>query len=70
MPQFNVATLDGKLIAIDSVEASPDAVMDMARTRGHLVADEVISATGREMQGYKIPIAIAFHAIIAIRPKR
>ena len=70
MPLFNVATVDGKTIVVESDQATADGLMDIARTRGHLGAGEIVSATGRETQGYKNPIAIPYHAIVSIRPKR
>jgi hypothetical protein len=70
MPLFNVSTIDGKSVVVDSDQASADDLLDTARTRGHLGFDEVVSATGRDTQGHTNAIAIPYHAIVAIRRKR
>jgi hypothetical protein len=70
MPFFSVSTIDGKSVVVESEQASADDLLDTARTRGHLGFDEVVTASGRDTQGYKNAIAIPYHAIVTIRRKR
>jgi len=67
MPMFEVSTVDGYAIAIESTEAKPEVLMAAAKDRGLLAVTEVISEIGREADKHEI--VIAYHAIVAIRPK-
>jgi hypothetical protein len=65
--KYEVLTVDGKTVHVESVEATPAGLAKNAKNTGALIAREIFSIPGREPQ--RNDIAIAYHAIILIRPK-
>ena len=67
MAMFEVSTLEGYTITIESDLEAPSALAATAKQQGYLVATEVISEIGRDADRHEV--AITYHAISAIRLK-
>ena len=67
MPTFEISTVDGYTITIESSESKPEILAGLAKDRGHLAVTEVISEIGRDAD--KRDIVITYHGIVAIRLK-
>jgi hypothetical protein len=66
MPLFVVTTIDGKEITVEHSEATPQAVVNQAKSAQVLSGQEVHHIAGKER---KTLIAIPWHAIAVVRPK-
>ena len=65
--KYDVTTVDGGRIVIESDAPSPEVVVDNARSSGILSGTEVFLSTGRRGGPDDPRVAIPYHAIVAVR---
>jgi hypothetical protein len=65
--KYDVTTVDGARIIIESDASGPQVVVDNARSSGTLSGTEVFMSTGRRGAPPDVRVAIPYHAIVAVR---
>jgi len=65
--KYDVTTVDGARIVIESDAPGPHVVVENARSSGSLSGTEVFTSTGRRGAPADLRIAIPYHAIVAVR---
>jgi hypothetical protein len=68
MPKFDICTTDGQTTVVDRPEPTPIELLNAARTLRVIEGIEVWRDGGRPEK--RNPVAIAFDAIVLIRPSR